>query len=68
MIKFTIFNSVTRHFSNVSAFLKDSVCLNIQTGFYIDITEKKKKNSENTYLVCMAKKSKLNMTKSKQNI
>ena len=39
MMKLTIFNSVIKHFPNVSAlkvaFLKDLVQLNIQTGFTI---------------------------------
>ena len=46
MMKLTIFNSVIRHFSNVSAlkgaFLKDPVWLDIQTGFIINLTEKNK--------------------------
>ena len=52
MMKLTIFNSVTIHFSKVSslkgAFLKDPVCLNIQAGLIINLTEKKQ-NHENTH-------------------
>ena len=43
---------VTRKISNVSAlkgdFLKDPVCLNIQAGLIINLTEKKQ-NHENTH-------------------
>ena len=47
MMKWTIFNSVTSHFSNFSAlkraFLKDPAWLNIQIGIIIDQVEKTRK-------------------------